>query len=195
MTSFLRSLAAAVLLAAAGSAANATTYDLSYVATFEYLAPGTFSGPAVTGTLTGQLEGTATTYLGQAGVDFSSFSSLTFTDTNGKSVNLLDDGPMTDFGAGSDFLAFSSPLTSRFYTENSTSMNGIELMIYGTMTVFHTPAGDTTHNWLADTNTGTWSLTEHVTSTVPEPATALLALLGAPLVGWRARRRSVARIG
>jgi hypothetical protein len=200
MTSFFKPLAAAVLLATAGSAANATTYDLSYETTFEYRPGGMAVAHTGTGTLAGQLEGTATAniFLVQ-GVDFSSFSSLTFTDTYGNVIDLLERGPMLDPGSGQDFLAFSSALNSRMFTLDGTYMNGFELMMtYGLLDVFHTPIGSAvTNHWVADarTNAGTWSLTEHVTSPVPEPATAVLALLGAPLLAWRARRPAMARAG
>ncbi len=195
MKTFLKPLAAAALLAV-GAAAHADLYDWSYNASFDYTTNGLTSTPT-TVTLTGQLNGTATTNLGQAGVDFGSFVSLSLTDSLGHTVNLLDRGALQDYGSGSDFLATDNKLYTKFFTDEGGGLNGIEAMTNGVINLFYTASGsNNTQNWIGDLSTGTWSLALHTTgspSAVPEPATALLALLGVPAVAWRSRRRAAAK--
>jgi len=178
--------------------AHADLYDWSYTASFDYSSDGGVTYTDITtGTLTGQLNGTATTYLGQAGVDFDSFVSLSLTDSLGHTVNLLDRGALQDYGSSQDFLATDNKLYTKFYTDDGIGMNGIEAMTNGAITLFYTASGSTTtQNWLGDLSSGTWSLALHTTSgpsPVPEPATALLTLLGVPAVAWRSRRRAAAK--
>jgi hypothetical protein len=183
MKSILKSMIAAAVLATAGTAANAALYDWNYTGAFEYQPAGNYGGPfaSITGTLTGVLDGTAS----GNGVFINSFQSLVFNDGQKNMDLVVADHYFTSF-------------LSNDGQSSHVWMDGNRAILYldpGVFAVIYRENGQSVNSqWVSTQVNNSWSLTERqntlaVTTPVPEPTTALLAILGAPIVALRVRRR------